>query len=66
MSKVLHADMRGVKMCNNGGRKFFARHNLDWDDFRKNGIDIDILERIDDAMANKVIAAARERIKRES
>lgn len=57
--KITMRDVRAAKMCSKGARKFFARHNLDWHDFLRNGIDVEILEQIDDAMCQRVIEVAR-------
>ena len=51
--------LRQVAYCSSGGRLFFERHNLDWSDFLKNGISSDRLAATKDAMAMKVIEAAR-------
>lgn len=44
--------------CCNGGRAFSREHGLDWNDFRKNGIDIEILKQFDHARIKAVIATA--------
>lgn len=59
--RVTMADVRAAKMCSKGARAFFARHDLDWRDFLKNGIAVETLEEINDAMSNKVIEVARGR-----
>lgn len=59
---VIHEDIRVLKFCNRGGRAFFARHGLNWQDFVKNGIDAEILLKIDDAMAHAAVDQARRRI----
>jgi len=41
--------------CCNGGRSFCAEHGLDWNSFRKNGIDIKLLERFDHARIKAVM-----------
>lgn len=46
----------GKGYCNRGLRAFGKRHNLDWEDFLLNGIDIEIIRQIDDDMARAVIA----------
>lgn len=39
-------------------RLFAVRHNLDWEDFLLNGIDIEVMRAIDDEMARAVILEA--------
>ena len=53
-------DIRAAKMCSRGARQFFDRHGLDWSDFVRNGVLIDVIEKIDDAMAQQVVGVARE------
>jgi hypothetical protein len=57
--KVTMRDVRACKMCAKGARAFFKKHNLDWHDFLRNGIDCDVLEGLNDAMASKVVAHVR-------
>ena len=45
----------GTGYCSKGARQFAARHNLSYEDFLKNGIDIEILRALDDDMALAVI-----------
>ena len=52
-------DVRAAKMCSKGARAFFERHALDWQAFLKEGIPVETLEKIDDAMSNRVIEVAR-------
>lgn len=47
--------------CVEGGKMFFEKYGLDWSDFVRQGISSDILEPLDDAVANKIIKVARER-----
>lgn len=42
--------------CRRGGRLWFAAHGLDWDDFRKNGIDAERLRSTNDAFALKLLS----------
>lgn len=44
--------------CCNGGRAFCRENGLDWNDFRKNGIDIEILKQFDHARIKAVITTA--------
>jgi hypothetical protein len=57
--KVTMRDVRAAKMCSKGARAFFERHALDWQEFLKEGIPVETLEKIDDAMSNRVIEVAR-------
>lgn len=45
--------------CARGSRQFFARYGLDWDDFRRNGIDAEKLRATGDALALAVIEHAQ-------
>lgn len=51
--------VRKAGMCSSGAREFFIRHGLDWNNFLRNGIDADILDRMNDAMATQVTTIAR-------
>lgn len=55
---VKMSHIRQAKMCSGGAREFFARHELDWQDFLKNGIDAEALRKTGDAMALKVVKVA--------
>ncbi|MWP63222.1 hypothetical protein [Gilliamella sp. Pas-s25] len=59
---VTREDLIAARQCSAGGRAFFKRHKLDWSDFLKNGIDAEILIKINDVMANQVIEQARLRL----
>jgi hypothetical protein len=54
-------DVRSLKMCIPGARRFFERHNLDWKDFLKHGIPAQKFIDTGDAMALKVVEVARGR-----
>ena len=58
--RITMRDIRAAKMCSRGARQFFDRHGLDWGDFVRNGVLIEIIENIDDAMAQQVVGVARE------
>jgi len=62
---VRREDLIAAQQCSSGARSFFKRHGLDWSDFLKNGIDAEILLKINDVMANQVIEQARRRYGRE-
>lgn len=51
--------VRGEKLCSAGGREFFRRYDLDWNDFLTNGIPVSELEKTGDYFALKVAARAR-------
>lgn len=53
--------VRDVLFCFKGTRTFFAKYNLDYSDFLKNGIDEQKLLDLNDSMANKVVRAAHGR-----
>jgi len=57
--KVKMRHVREAKMCSRGARAFFEAHNLDWDEFLKDGIDAAKLEATGDAMAIKVVKVAQ-------
>lgn len=47
--------------CRRGCREFAARHNLDWNAFRQEGLDASEFEEIDDEMCRQFLAQARSR-----
>ena len=53
-----HARICGY--CSEGVRKFAVKHNLDYTDFLRNGIEEEILTKLNDAMANAMVEAARQ------
>lgn len=57
-----HEDLRAIRFCNKGSRDFFDRHGLDWAEFMKNGLPIELFEAIDDAMCQEVVMQARRRL----
>jgi hypothetical protein len=52
-------DVRAVGLCVNGTRLWFARHNLDFRAFLRDGCDADTLLATGDAMALRVVEHAR-------
>ena len=52
-------DLRHMGYCHAGARRWAKRHAIDWNDFVKNGIAIEMLERIDDAMCKRLVAAVK-------
>lgn len=59
MILVWPSDLGSLGYCHRGARAWFARHELDWSDFVQNGVDIEILDSIDDAMAARLTAFVR-------
>lgn len=51
-------DVRNANMCAKGARSFFINHNLDFQDFLKNGIDSKLLLATNDTMALQVVEVA--------
>lgn len=49
------SDLRKAKMCARGSRAFFLSKCWDWKDFLENGIDLEIVEQTNDAMAQQVV-----------
>lgn len=46
--------------CRRGARQWFRQQGLDWDSFRKDGIDAEVLLATGDAFAIAIVAAAKE------
>jgi hypothetical protein len=59
---VLHEDMAAVGFCNHHARPWAVQHGFDWTDFIRNGIPAGRLIATGDAMALRVVEAARRRI----
>ena len=57
--KVRMVHVREAKMCSSGAREFFKVHNLDWQEFLREGIDVNIIEGTGDAMALEVAKVAK-------
>ncbi len=51
------------KYCRKGIRLFFAKYDLDYNDFRMNGIEEELLLETNDSMAIKVVEVAHGRRK---
>ena len=49
------SDLRKAKMCARGSRAFFLAQGWDYQEFLVNGIDLDIVEKTNDAMAQQVV-----------
>lgn len=53
--KIYMSDIRKAGMCARGSRAFFLFQGWDWSTFLENGIDLDIVEQTNDAMAQQVV-----------
>jgi len=49
------SDIRKAGMCARGSRAFFLAQGWDWSAFLEHGIDIEIVEQTNDAMAQQVV-----------
>ena len=58
---VTIGDVRAVGLCVNGTRVWFARHDLDFRAFLRDGCTADTLLATGDAMAQRVVEHARNR-----
>lgn len=54
--------VRSAKICRQGARHFADKHNIDWQDFLKNGIDAELLTAINDAQLNQVVEVAKKEL----
>ena len=65
-NKVFMRHARGnIKNCSRGIRVFCEKYNLSYSELVFNGLDIDILEKINDPLSNEAIRLAREEYGRE-
>lgn len=59
--KVYYSDLQALRRnskdtyCARGSRAFFLSKGWDWWDFLNNGIDIEILKKVEDVMVKKVV-----------
>ena len=59
--KITMYDVRAAEGCSTGARLFFKRYGFDWSDFLKNGIDIEKIEPIDNAVSKRICKQVREK-----
>lgn len=59
--KVSDLGVGSSALCRKGARNFFARHNLDWGDFVRNGIPMSKLEATRDPLAKPAMERAKAR-----
>lgn len=60
---IKSSDLRALKYCVSGSKRFFDRHGLGWKEFLKHGIPASRVEATGDAMALKIVQHVRERSK---
>jgi hypothetical protein len=53
--KIRMAHIRGAQMCSSGVRDWAKLHNIDFNDFLKNGIDVEVVRNTGDALALQVV-----------
>lgn len=53
--RIYMSDLRKAKMCARGSRAFFLSQGWDWQDFLKNGIELEVVKASKDAMAQQVV-----------
>jgi hypothetical protein len=59
MTIIYMKHIRSSELCARGARRWFEANGLSWDDFLSNGIAAEEVEKIGDALANRVVAIAR-------
>lgn len=59
---VTYQDAKEMAYCNKGLRDFFTRHNLDYQDFRENGIDAEKFLQTGDMMAIDLVNYAMSKV----
>ena len=57
--RIYISDLRKAKMCARGSRAFFLARGWDWQDFLKNGRDVQDFINSKDAMALQVVEVAK-------
>lgn len=56
--RVYRRHLNALKYCARGSREFFQKHNLDWSDFLRNGIEREKFIDTGDSMALKAVQVA--------
>ena len=59
--KITITDIRLAGHCVSGTRDWFEKHNLDFRDMLRNGIDIEIFRALNDGFAQQVIERKEQR-----
>ena len=60
MTTVRIRHVRQANLCASGTRAWFERHNINYTDFLKNGIDAEVILALGDHFGNTVVAKAQE------
>lgn len=61
IDRIYSKDVRACGMClHPGTKRFFEFHNLDYRDFIRNGIEVEKLRDLNDALAMQVIEKAEQ------
>lgn len=63
---VTTEDLKAVRYCAGGTRRWFIVHGLNWSDFVFNGLDEEAFLATKDALALPLVAAARKRAQESS
>ena len=56
---IRSSDLTMVGFCRSGSRAYFRHHDMDWTDFLTNGVSSVKLFEMNDALADRLIEAAR-------
>ena len=60
MTTVHMRHVRQADLCASGTRAWFKHHGINYTDFLNNGVDSEVLLKLDDHFANLVVAKAKE------
>ncbi|AOR76563.1 hypothetical protein [Novosphingobium resinovorum] len=61
MTRVVVSDLRTAGYCVDGAELWFKAHDLNFRDFIKHGLDVEVVRPIGDPFSQRVIAIAEER-----
>ena len=60
--KIYIRHVRNANICRQGARQFAEKYNIDWHDFLKNGVDVEVLLAVNDAQVNQVVEVAKKEL----
>lgn len=63
---VTVADISAAKICLQGARQKAAKFGIDWNEFRRHGLPVEVFESWNHAMADRCARIARQRAAREN